>query len=308
MNNRFVSGRIQKLQLRKLKQRDEILDSPKRLISHWDVYQLFAIQFVVDFERFLDAKKAYEEADRKFPGGSLPADSFPKLHQIYSRMTDACVKLGLQLSIQRTLDFRNRLDLGVCNVSLVMVDMQGLYKSIRLELDKRKYFSVSPNKADYFNNLNLFGFNFAKSFPLTSVEIFEAGNCFAANLHTAAVFHLMRGINASLRALARSLGVKKVGDRELEYCTDGKIFGALNVPIELKLKALNARVPHDDIWDKDNSFYKWIKTDLEYFKDVFRDTVAHARKSYTEKGAEDVFDHVRGFMKRLAEYGVKEDL
>jgi hypothetical protein len=278
----------------------------RKTVSLWDMYQFFMLQFVADWQRFLESMRAYEEADRKFPGGTLPQESFAQLHQIYSRMTDACIKLGLQLSIQRTLDFRNRLDSGVCNVSIVMADMQGLYKSIHMELDKTKYIYVSPNKADYFNNLNLCGFDFKKSFPLTSAEIVEAGNCFSADLHTAAVFHLMRGVNVSLRALARSLGVNKVGDRELEYCTDGKILGAINEPIESKLKALNGPGPHDDIWDKNNSFYKWIKTDLEYFKDVIRDPVAHARKGYTEKGAEDIFDHVRGFMKRLAEYGIKE--
>jgi hypothetical protein len=45
------------------------------------------------------------------------------------------------------------------------------------------------------------------AFPFASKELVEAGNCLAASLYTASVFHSMRGAEIGLRVLGIELGV-----------------------------------------------------------------------------------------------------
>ena len=50
----------------------------------------------------------------------------------------------------------------------------------------------------------------SRHFKSAKDDIGAAGNCYAADLHTAAVFHLMRVAEKGMKALARHLGIKKV--------------------------------------------------------------------------------------------------
>jgi hypothetical protein len=52
-------------------------------------------------------------------------------------------------------------------------------------------------------------------------------------------------------------------------------------------------------------FYFGLLADVRRFKDVFRNHVMHTRKSYGQKAADDVLDHVRHFM-QLASTRISE--
>ena len=128
----------------------------------------------------------------------------------------------------------------------------------------------------------------------------EASNCLAADLHTAAVFHLMRVVNIGLRKLAEHWGVVDIGGKALEYCGDGQIIAKIEGLIKDRQEAM-ATVTHDEKWEKETALYRGLMVDCRYFKDVDRDSTAHARKTYKEPGALDVFEHVKDFMLRVTQ-------
>ena len=55
--------------------------------------------------------------------------------------------------------------------------------------------------------------------------------------------------------------------------------------------------------DKDRSeitFYSEAAAQVRYFKDAWRNHVAHAREHYDEREADSVYTHVRDFMQHMA--------
>jgi hypothetical protein len=179
--------------------------------------------------------------------------------------------------------------------------LEGISNAIKKELEKRRFAYIPENLSGYFESKNpLFGEKAGVNFPSAEYDIKCAGNCMAAELYTAAVFHLVRVTTVAERALARSLGVTDIGGKKLEYCRDQAIIDAIEAAIENRMNAMGS-VTRDEAWEIENAFYRRLKTDLEYFKEIVRDPVDHARKTYGDAGAKDVYDHVEGFMRRLAE-------
>ena len=62
------------------------------------------------------------------------------------------------------------------------------------ELRLRLFFALSPSRIEYFRKPELFGESVAEKFPGASLDIEEAGNCYALDRLTACIFHLMRVI------------------------------------------------------------------------------------------------------------------
>jgi hypothetical protein len=134
-------------------------------------------------------------------------------------------------------------------------------------------------------------------------DIKRAGNCMAFDLNTAAVFHLMRVTEFGLRTLAVSLGVTKVGPRDLDFVTWSAIIDQLNPIIETKLKGLN-KVSIDRTEDEARARYRGLLKDFQYLKDSERNPLFHVRKHYDagdEPAVEGVYLHIHEFMRRLAE-------
>ena len=185
------------------------------------------------------------------------------------------------------------------NVSEVYEIMRGLQADFIKELMAISLAFIPPEKLKYFEEDFLFGTIVTVNFPDAVPEIKCAGNCLAADLNTAAVFHLMRVVNIGLRELAWFLQIKKIGEKKLEYCRDEQILKAIESAVDKKLESVDT-LKRDEKWEKLKAFYRGLLIDLRYFKDIDRDPTAHARKTYNENGALDVFTHVRDFMQRLA--------
>src|SRR5208282_2687692 len=84
----------------------------------------------------------------------------------------------------------------------------GIENSFRLivtrishKLDFCHFIYIPSAKTKFFEPLELFGNKVYQNFKSARTEIKDAGNCLAADLNTAAVFHLMRASEFGLRAL-----------------------------------------------------------------------------------------------------------
>ena len=167
-----------------------------------------------------------------------------------------------------------------------------------IRLKQRKLAFISPERAELLEQEALFGERVRQAFPSASSEIKAVGNCLAADLNTAAVFHLMRVVEIGLRALAKKLHVAKVRKNvPLERGTWGDVIQALQARIGGGFNKTRKG-------QRDSDFYNGLFIEFRAFKDLWRNKVMHTRMDYDEQAARAAFEHVRSFMQRLADAGV----
>jgi hypothetical protein len=161
-----------------------------------------------------------------------------------------------------------------------------------------KCVQISPKKTTYFNQRHLLGKMVSKSFPSATEDIKSAGNCIALELNTSAVFHLMLIAEKGMRSLAKRLKVKLKHDLEYED------WGAVIAGIQAELGKIS---PRSKKGEAKVVFYREIKEDVQYLKDVWRNKIFHGREKCDVFDAEKSFAKVKDLMERLATNGFREN-
>jgi hypothetical protein len=131
-----------------------------------------------------------------------------------------------------------------------------------------------------------------------------AENCIAIDSGTAAVFHLMRAVEWSLRALCADLGVVRVRRSykhkqkytAIAWAQWERMLEAIHKRIDKKVDKLGPGKRKQELQE----FYYPLMQDYKGFKDAFRNHVTHGRATYSQKAASDICDHVGRFMNALA--------
>jgi hypothetical protein len=138
-----------------------------------------------------------------------------------------------------------------------------------------------------------FGQDVASKFQSAAAfEIDEAAKCLALGRPTAAVFHLMRVMEGSVRAVARCLGISdptKPAERSW-----GFVLGEIWKGIEKKWPAVATRASGE------GAFFETLYASLDAVKNPWRNDTMHPARKYTDDEAEHIFVAVKGFMMKLA--------
>lgn len=180
------------------------------------------------------------------------------------------------------------------NSSATHNEFECLVNEIAREMRSNTFVFIPSANARYLEKHSLFGPEVKSAFPSARPEIKAAGNCIAADLNTAAVFHLMRVAEIGLRALARHLRVT-IPRLPLEYAEWGQIIQRINDKIALRIPKSRGRRKSEAL-----QYYHGLLGELDAFKDVWRNNVMHTRESYDQDLAVKVYGHVNEFMNRLA--------
>ncbi len=273
--------------------------SPRTLISLWDMIRALAGYFVA-FNQNLDNYEALFSRHRTGPD-LLEEDrrgileflkaSEPYLHQL---------KMVATLSRARSLKLRLLHDphLRTCTNSVIQAELQALRRELCNELMATEFALIPTDKAAYFERDNLFGEEFHKNADQKiNDEIKAAGNCLAAELNTAAVFHLMRAAEFGLRHLVADMAAKGVPisiSCPIEFSTWGKVIDAVDVELR-RIKS----TPVAAAREADLHFYSLVSSEFRAIQYLWRDPVMHARFEEPHE-AENAFRHVRRFMQELA--------
>lgn len=268
---------------------------PHKLYDLWSMIsflagELLQITNALDFyqKRFggCASKGKIEVADDEKEGLFTRLDTFGEL----------CKKLGFIASKDHGACIQGRLigDNSKCHYRMISLALEDLSNSIKSELSQKQFAFIPERKIPFFEQHDLFGEQVSAAFPSAQSEIKDAGNCLAADLPTAAIFHLMRAAEHGLRGLAKHLRVK-VG-KSLEYATWEQVIRG----IDRKLERLRAK-PRGKKKSEALEFYRLTLSECEMLKDVWRNPVSHARGRYSEDEALAVLGRVREFMQRLSE-------
>jgi hypothetical protein len=194
------------------------------------------------------------------------------------------------------------------NSSEIQAEFRGLEDDIILDMVKHKFVQVDSKLSGFFENKDLLGTGTSEPFPSASRDILEAGNCLALGLNTASVFHLMHVVEWGLRAFSTDLGLLEVSAGKnktpvpIEYAQWEQILDQLSAKIKGKI----ATIPKGPDKQHAQEFYYSAKEEIEAFKEAWRNHVSHTRRSYTFEDAIGVLSHVKRFMQKLADNGIRE--
>jgi hypothetical protein len=173
----------------------------------------------------------------------------------------------------------------------VSAELNHLNDALSSELQKEAVFRVTPERVCYFMRNELFGPQVATAFPSCARDIQKAGDCYALGQEDACVHHLMLVLERGLRALASKLHVPYQRNN-WQKIIDG---------IGAKLRS----APRDPQRD----FFIEVNAQFGFLKDAYRNHSEHAHDDlYDMEKALSILNHVREFMKVLAEGGLAEEM
>ena len=136
-----------------------------------------------------------------------------------------------------------------------------------------------------------------KSFPSAESDIFAGVDLWALGHSTASAFHFMRVLEHGLRALAREQGI----------VFDVQNWQSVIDEIESSIRRLGKSLPRGHAKADRLQFLSEAAKEFMYFKDGWRNHVAHNRAKYDEHQARSILEHVKAFMtvlsSRLSEEG-----
>jgi hypothetical protein len=230
-------------------------------------------------------------------GMPLDREEINRLDAIVTRLKLRCERINLEKSVSKMFDLEVQLNNEVCTPQTVKVLMQGIWETIIGELGETMFLFVPKKQAEFFELQKLFGIPSAKN------EIKAAGECLAADLHTAAVFHLMRATEFGLRALAKHLDA--IPEKwPIEFSQWCQVITDIENKLDPKIKSLEQMTKGHDK-DAAQELYSGLLIDVRHIK-VTRDRVMHTRETYNEESSLAVLREVEDFMCRLTSAGIEE--
>lgn len=209
-----------------------------------------------------------------------------------------CKHLNLDISAQNARSMKMRLERGhPYTAAEILAELILLMQTIIQELAKRKLVYIPTPNDQFFEQEKLFGDVVFQAFPSANPEIKAAGNALAADLGTAAVFHLMRVAETGMRTLAWDRRVSVVRNKPLELQQWKDILDGVQAKVDLIVNWPNtlglAKTQAEE-------FYNGAMGEFRGFKDAWRNHVMHDRRAYNFDEAKAVMAHVERFMKTLA--------
>ena len=163
--------------------------------------------------------------------------------------------------------------------------LEYLLKTFGDELNARPMFVMQPAAASLLDRKDPpFGFAVLEAFPLSEVEVAEAAQCLAMRRHTGCVMHLMRALEVPLQTLANRCGVE--GNANWN-----KLLDQIEKQIRERRETRN---PVAEQWMAEAA------TQFRFIKNAWRNHAMHARATYDEEQAREIYGSVGAFLKQLA--------
>jgi hypothetical protein len=161
------------------------------------------------------------------------------------------------------------------------------------ELRRQVFLFMPPQNEWLFREPERWWSESITAFPSAKHDAAESCRCYSVGCYTASVFHCMGVLQAGLYAMAIDLEVPFKHSIELAEW-NGVISG-----IEGKIEPLR-NMPKSDKRDEMLTFLSECAAQFRYFKDAWRNHVAHMRKNYGAGDAWQTLTHVRDFMQSLS--------
>lgn len=230
------------------------------------------------------------EADETMDG-QVAADAVKGLKTV----REWCEEAGLDLSALYAEDLIALLTEGKLTWRQFTERIPHLQGRIQDELRLCLLMQVPRRRTEYYQGLSLFGQAVTDKFPSATLDIEEAGKCYALGRNTGCVFHLMRVMEVGVKAFAAGLGIlNQIKSAQPSW---GEVLRLTNAEIQARNKG------NDPAWTPaTRGFFENAQADLMVVKNAWRNTTMHVENTYDEERAEDIYNAVKGFMRHLAKH------
>jgi hypothetical protein len=261
-------------------------------------------QHNVVYAKLVELQADFERKDVGFP---LTMEDAIRTKEVLDGLTTECVKVKLDpvvdligytlVPVEHCIESGT----GLLFYSEMVERIKAIDYLFNAQGSKQIFFRLTPEESAMFDKKQLFGAGVATAFPSdeATYEIMEAGNCLALGRPTATVFHLMRVLEKGLKALAANLDV------QFSIPFDYLNWQNIIEQIESEIKKLGQQPAGQTKTDTLKS-YSEIAKQFRYFKDAWRNGVAHSRETYSPEQALSIFRHVREFMQDIVKLGLHE--
>jgi CYTH domain-containing protein len=272
-------------------------ENSNRLVSLLDIVKTFhAATFGMHIEQLANIEGAAGERVNTGNGGAVDEDLAGTLKRRAEDINNFCESVGFSdtaLSAAFLCNGTGKPD--PLNVSHVQSEASHLRESLLREAFFRKFVLIESNKASYVDNEKLLGEAVYEAFSSARFDIKEAGNCFAVECWTAAVFHLMRVAEHGLRALARDRRIRLPKKAEITLATWEDLIRQLE-----DAESAIQKYPKTLAREAQLRFYHGVMMELRALKNKFRNPAMHTRGAYDVHDASSALGHVSKLMQTLS--------
>jgi len=282
---------------------------PKRLWSLLEIVHHFcAPQMAFLLEQLALMRRALTEKRKAMRGGAEPEPQFIEgYRRLISLGMQYCFVTHLAAGVQiGRLNDDQKLDL-----STMIAGLNTIHDSIYEEMGRRKFLFVAEDRAGYlegppqiepfrpdvYHEHTFWGNEKGCSIRAAAADVKAAGNCLAAECHTAAVFHAMRVAEHGIRVLAKRVNVSlthKGKPQPVEYATWDKVITG----IKNRLTVIS-QLPHTQKRQEQLARYSDLADRCLYMKDLWRNDLMHTRLQFNRLEAAGVLQRVREFMQAI---------
>lgn len=269
--------------------------NPRILVSWWEMIQYgsmiaSAVSNLRDCEWNLSR---YITKEQRLHGGDV--GSLHYYDEGVERMTAAlrqirtlCQTVDLDAALAQTNRILDLLGKQEGSAVDLIARVRSLHETLMDQLEGRKFLYLPKAREQFYEAQSLFGSKVEDSFPSTSRDIAEAGNCLALNRPNAAVYHSLCVLEVGIDSLAHALQLQQ----------SMKDWHSVLREIEAAVGNIS---PNDGpAWKEDKQFYSKVVQEFRFFKDAWRNATMHGRANYNWDEARLIFDHVKEFMNYLA--------
>jgi hypothetical protein len=236
--------------------------------------------------------RAMETVITARPGGQLSEASRTKAQSVFVDVVQDCAELGLTASRISAEKVVRLVNIGGCQFDEFRRLVVELQDRIIDEMRAPRFFSLSDEEAEYYNNPRSGWGITLDRFPSALFDVEEAGKCYAFGRGTACVFHLMRVLELGLRALGASLK-----DPTLDPARNPSWQAILSKGDKELLKPIASRRSE---WQVDEAFFSTAHANLRTVQYAWRNPTMHIERTYTDEEAKEVINSTRAFMRHLA--------
>ena len=252
---------------------------------------LLEIMYRLNFGHVTDVLSVFESL-KKSDDAEISLASTQSIEQ-WSKLLDDLVPnlewLGFTASLASLRLLRNELNREIRMPGEIRRRVDQLRESLINEFDGTYVLALSTHEAARLRADEPFGAEVTNAFPSATYDIDEATRCLAFGRATATVFHLMRVMEAGLKAFGRRVGVDTKPNLG---------WGAIISKADKQLGLPKNEREAD--WIEDEAFLSEASAMLKAVMTAWRHPTTHLEKIYTEEQAERIWGAVRGFMQQLA--------
>jgi hypothetical protein len=258
-----------------------------RIVSLWAMQRFYADRFIKSI-RILDHLKSLQEQGTPITFSAWGSELQREILKEASILCKMLLDMGLKMSLRSAEKLENFIkkssQLGKPFCDLI----DEINRRIEDEMGLTLCFIINEDGARFYKPIEpIFGHLVAERFPDLATDISESGKCYAVGRFTACVFHLMRIMEHGVQML----GVSFTGDEGIIDKDWQKILNDIR-------GIINKKYPNKK--NKDGISYRSLVVLLETVKEAWRNPTMHPKQTYTEEEADEIFNSVKGFMRKMA--------